>query len=90
MARNPFPSIKALTAELLDVKRGLSADDDYLDVRLQVMPGEGWSLHTGDSQYDTDHRGFWGASSLDAHSACRSVAVELIDEARDHAAQCAD
>lgn len=50
-----------------------------LEVRLQVLPsdnyeedGEGrpvcveasWRLWTGDSSYDTDHRGYWGSTSL--------------------------
>ncbi len=62
-----------------------------IDVRLQVFPGTGsWDLHTGDAQYDTDHRGFWGCGFLTPRSNCRDLARDLISEARDHAAQCAD
>lgn len=61
------------------------AGENYgLDVRLQVENDGNWSLHTGDAQYDTDHRGFWGAGTLVpdmTKAAIRELARELIDEA---------
>ena len=34
----------------------------YIDVRLQVH--DGWALRTGPSDYDQDHRGYWGVGSV--------------------------
>ncbi len=99
-----FPTIKELAADLTALKRATDwescedpdcADPDcesdpgerWLDVRLQCVDGA-WSLHEGDPQYDTDHRGYWGAGSLSPRTNCRELARELIDEAKDHAAQC--
>lgn len=52
-----------------------------LDVRLQIH--EGWTLRTGDSSYDQDHRGHWGASSVsraDTLATLRETARELISQ----------
>lgn len=57
-----------------------------LDVRLQVIPGKGWTLWTGDSQYDTDHRGFWGSGSVPGRGHrfdSRELAADLIDQAKE-------
>ena len=68
-------------------------DDDesgWGDIRLQVTDDGAWELHTGDPQYDTDHRGYWGATSVDAGasmSKCREVARELIEQVKDNYAQ---
>lgn len=35
-----------------------------IDVRLQFLDDE-LQLHTGDSQYDTSHLGYWGEATLD-------------------------
>ncbi len=87
-----FPTIKELAADLTHLKRAvdwseLHGDERYIDVRLQCVDGA-WSLHEGDPQYDTDHRGYWGAGSLSPRTNCRELARELIEEAKDHAAQC--
>jgi hypothetical protein len=64
-------------------------DDDgvWVDVRLQVLPGGSWQVHSGDSSYDQDHRGFWGAGSVSLDTDCEDLAAGLIDEAKDQAAQ---
>src|SRR5690606_813072 len=36
------------------------------DVRLQVYEDGDWAIRFGDSSYDQDHRGFWGASIVHA------------------------
>jgi hypothetical protein len=40
-------------------------DSDFsgIDCRLRVFDGD-WSLITGDSQFDTDHRGYWAYGSI--------------------------
>lgn len=61
-----------------------------MDVRLQLSAdGSSWSLHTGDPCYDTDHSGFWGASTLgkSADEDIHAVAVELLEGALEAIAQ---
>jgi hypothetical protein len=83
-----MPSIKAVTAELIGQKFYLDDEITEMDVRLQVHENGAWEIHTGDSQYDLDHRGFWGASYLTKSTNCRECAKDLIDKAMDHKAQC--
>ena len=54
------------------------------DVRLQVWEDGRWAVHVCLSDYDQDHRGYWGASFL---SYDRQNLTEL---ARDLIGQCAD
>ncbi len=52
------------------------------DIRLQ-MRGENWSLHYGDASYDQDHRGFWGAGSVQTTydlADLEAVAQDLIEQ----------
>lgn len=87
----PYPTIKDLTNALRaerDCLDGTEGDDrdGVIDVRLQVQPGRGWSLLTGDSSYDQDHTGYWGASCLSSKDrVCdlRGLARDLIDQVRD-------
>lgn len=94
-----YPSISEVAAELSaiadDVKDiGIEADEPgetpYVDVRLQVHTDGSWQVHSGDSQYDTDHRGFWGSSAIPADGSTfnpRDVAFDLIHDVMDHCAQ---
>lgn len=91
-----FPSVAAVARELIEAKafyltpaKDRHPDDPAdIDVRLQVQEDGGWDLHFGDSSYDQDHRGYWGASCLSLRTNCRSLAWDLIGEAQDHAACC--
>lgn len=38
-------------------------EDHSVEVRLRVQEDD-WAVLWGDSQYDTDHRGYWGAASI--------------------------
>ena len=61
-----------------------------VDVRLQVLDGGAWFLHSGDASYDTDHHGFWGASCIaqcDTRQTLTETARDLISQARDMKAQ---
>jgi hypothetical protein len=85
-----WPTVEEVAERLSDIVCGLDADDeegDAVEVRLQVMDGGAWSIHTGDPSYDTDHRGFWGSAYLDAEEDVREVASDLISQARDHCAE---
>ena len=62
--------------------------NDESACRLQVTDSS-WFFHTGDSQYDTDHRGYWGIGSVPTYctkSQAREIARALINEAADDAA----
>jgi hypothetical protein len=90
-----FPTVAEVAEELRAVQMGVAWDDieegePGVDVRLQVGEGGSWAVHSGDASYDTDHSGFWGAGSLDAITDCDALAAELIEEAKDHAAQCGE
>lgn len=87
MTKRKFPSIANVASALRAVNNWA---DDECDVRLQVGENGEWAVRFGDAQYDHDHRGFWGASSVPGgrkrfHST--DVARDLLDQARDHAAQ---
>jgi len=78
-----FPSVEDVAAVLLRVKRAI---DDACDVRLQVYEDGQWAIRFGLADYDQDHRGFWGASSIDPndeYDTLTAVAAELIDQAAD-------
>ena len=81
-----------------------SEDENYCDVRFQMMfkpfsldeSNRKFSLstwlHEGDSQYDTDHRGYWGHGSVtpDLDDADLSgLAIALMSEAIDHLVEAA-
>ena len=90
-----FPSIRAVAAALrlanatIDpAPRVSTGDPESVDVRLQVYPDGDWAIRVGSADYDTDHRGYWGASSLDGRRFnSRDVARDLINQARDDYAQ---
>ncbi len=92
-----FPSIVDVAAYLRGIDTthpetwSLPEDERWIDVRLQVWPDGTWAIHTGDSSYDQDHRGYWGASSLPMFGTgrfnARDTARELIDQAKDQQAQ---
>jgi len=88
---------ESLAEDLLSVSadveldmNGPDCDEPYIDVRLRYHDGS-FSLLTGDSSYDQDHRGFWGCSVVGADlttDEARSVADDLIEQVEDEAAQC--
>lgn len=90
-----FPSIRSVAHCLTSIGKDcrgygfapdLGEDTWFCDVRLHVWPDGSWAVHSGDSQYDQDHRGFWGASSIPGTRRfnARDVARELIDQAKEH------
>jgi hypothetical protein len=84
-----FPKIAEVAAELRAINAEWLEDDDVeegIDVRLQVWKDGSWSVHFGDSSYDQDHRGYWGASSVPGNGRrfnSTDTARGLIDEAKD-------
>lgn len=63
-------------------------DEPFIDVRLQYYDGL-FRLHTGDSQYDPDHRGYWGSSSVGpdlTQGDVEEIASDLLDQVLEHQA----
>lgn len=82
-----FPSIQKVAQALRAAHRDIDwrdGEEPDCDVRLQVYEDGAWALRVGPSDYDLDHRGFWGASCL-PRGRFRSVdlARNLLDQARD-------
>lgn len=64
--RPPFPFHFGLDEDGDPIRNAHMWEDDsplMLDVRLQVC-GTTWSIHTGDSSYDQDHRGRWASTYI--------------------------
>jgi hypothetical protein len=85
-----FPAIKDVRKQLVAINQTASVaredEDEGCDVRLQVYPDGQWAVRWGDSQYDLDHRGYWGASSVPGNRRrfnATEVARDLISQARD-------
>ena len=79
------PTVEAVTSALRDVREWLRRERfAESDVRLQVH--DGWAVHHGDSSFDQDHRGLWGAGSVSARdnlATLRETASGLVLEALD-------
>ena len=69
---------------LIEVSRALDAVsrsvDGECDVRLQVYPDGQWAIRWGLSDYDQDHRGYWGASIVDSETSNLLIAQDLLDQ----------
>ena len=59
----------------------VDTEDRGIEIRLQVVDGS-YHVLSGDPQYDTDHRGFWGCAFLPIRPTTQDLkdtAKELID-----------
>ncbi len=94
-----WPKIKDVASDLIIINRGIGyidpadaefgCDENLCDVRLQVHKDCGWTIHTGDSSYDQDHRGYWGSSFLPGcNRNGRPKRFDSVDIARDLIEQC--
>ena len=85
-----FPTTDEVVNEMAAMLDVLVDNGVDLDVRLQVLDDGTWHLHYGDAQYDTDHHGDWGASTITVgmrRKELADIASDLIDQAADHHAQ---
>ena len=93
-----FPSIKDVSAELREIHKCLVPVDGEVEIRLQVTESDShghdpksdgrmeWYIHCGDPCYDTDHRGYWGNSSIPTgRFNSRELAKDLLSQVRDQA-----
>lgn len=90
-----WPSLRDVARELTRINREVETEDregdgDGVDVRLNVRDDGTWSVLWGLSDYDQDHRGYWGASSVPGNRRrfrSRDVARELLDQAKEYATE---
>lgn len=93
-----FPSIANVASILRDINAETieisdNPDENGIDVRLQVYPNGQWAVRSGLSDYDTDHHGFWGASSVPGNGKrfrSEEIAKDLLSQCRDDHAQSTD
>jgi hypothetical protein len=89
LTENPrWPSIESISRELLSINEVIESEeiDEDIDVRLQVLPNGDWKIWWGDPQYDTDHRGYWGAGSIPGGGRrfnATETARDLIEQAKE-------
>lgn len=84
-----FPTTSQLMTYLRKVRSYAIAEiGDLVEVRLQVFEDSNWTMHEGDSSYDLDHSGYWGAASVapdDTDEGLLAIAQELIEQAEEQA-----
>ncbi len=90
-----FPSISTVAQALrsINARTDAGAPDQWGEregcaVRLQVYPDGRWAVRYGLSDYDLDHHGVWGSSSVPASNRrfkSRDTARDLIKQCRDSA-----
>ena len=87
---NAEPKIDAqeVKAQLVSIRDSLGEDYEGggLPVRLQVQEDGSWEIHTGDSSYDLDHRGYWGSDGIQpdfTEKDLQSIAEGMIEQALD-------
>lgn len=78
-----WPTADEIASDLKHVAADLADDEEGTDVRLRVQADGDWELKVGLSDYDTDHRGYWGASSISSDSDVKAVAADLLDQAEE-------
>jgi len=64
----------------------VDTENHGIEVRLQVVD-DTYHVLSGDPQYDTDHRGFWGCAFIPVvrtEQKLKEIARELIDDACEH------
>lgn len=79
-----WPAIAAVAEYLRGVNARVDGD---CDVRLQVYDDGGtWAVRYGSSDYDQDHRGYWGASSVPGRGKrfdSKGIARDLIEQCKE-------
>jgi hypothetical protein len=83
MSRFVWPRLADIAKELNAINRMV---DNECDVRLQVYEDQQWAIRWGASDYDLDHRGYWGASSVPGKGSAFqdfAIARDLLEQARE-------
>jgi hypothetical protein len=86
MATTRFPRICDVVHDLKAVRDSMESKQTDLDIRLQVYPTSSWAIRVGASDFDQDHFGYWGASSIDQKMSVKtltSIARDILDQAKE-------
>jgi len=80
-------SVSSLTEYFFGMADYEDGEDPSMDFRIQFLEGD-WTVLTGDPQFDTDHRGYWGYGSISLsnkgdEAVVESAVFEAIEEAID-------
>lgn len=78
--------VRVVTAGVKQVAEGLEPGNEC-DIRLQLYPDGDWAIRWGSSDYDQDHRGYWGASTVSVGDNYASIADDLVEQALDARAE---
>ena len=84
MEANTKTMVQDVLAELACIRDSME-DSEPVDVRVQIDEGQCF-VHYGDAGFDTDHSGYWGASSVsrdDSDADLHTLACVMIEEALD-------
>lgn len=87
-----WPEPSGVEDILRSIHRKYALKDEDTDVRFRMHNGC-WQILWGLSDYDQDHRGYWGASSIPSategltQEQALEIAKELIEQAKDDHAQ---
>jgi hypothetical protein len=87
-SRRPLRDMwEARAMNIREIARALTRVNKFVegdcDVRLQVYDTGEWAIRYGSSDFDLDHRGRWGASSVPGNSKrfnSRDTAKDLISQ----------
>lgn len=87
-----FPTIKEVALDLRRINTNVESEPDKgCDVRLQLYPAGDWAIRVGLPDYDLDHLGYWGASSVPGvvngqvkRFNSTDLARDLISQVKDH------
>lgn len=79
------PTVQEVKDALWGIYLDLPDEDEGTEVRLQVVPGEGWEVHRGNPCYDLDHRGYWGGSWIEGSCMeyLEEIAQDLLSQVED-------
>ena len=70
---------KSIVRDILAVSKTLDMyEDGCIEIQLRLFD-DSYTLHIGDSQYLTDHRGYWSEDLIDDSLSIRQ-AIELVND----------
>jgi hypothetical protein len=83
-----FPSVSEVARAVSNVNANVEGE---ADVHLQVYENGEWALRWGLPDYDQDHRGYWGSSSVPGVNRrgqvsrinAKAIAKDLLEQAKD-------
>jgi len=87
VVENIVNTVSSLTEYFFGMADYEDGEDPSMDFRIQFLEGD-WTVLTGDPQFDTDHRGYWGYGSISLsdkgdEAVVESAVFEAIEEAID-------